>query len=182
MQRADSGMWGCRGSGRGAPSSCLQSGRKSLQISYRDDCWSGSFHPALRGSRQGDSGKKLPPPSPQHPAPPTPETLPTHPSLMPAGGKRSAARLAARRPCSISTPLKVSHQHQLLLRRAAPLWIQRWTRKNTPLPPSHTHAHTADCAQLLSRWSCRRESSFIRLITAEKEYFGSLNPGTTGLT
>lgn len=48
------GVW----AGQGASSSCLKSGRKSQQISYRDDCWSGSFHPAPQGSRHGDLGKK----------------------------------------------------------------------------------------------------------------------------
>lgn len=120
------GLW----AGQGASSSCLKSGRKSQQISYRDDCWSGSFHPAPQGSRHGGFGKKrshspitisyltllqrccsaASPPSPR-------DTV--QPSVTDAWWrKRSTARLAAWRPCSISTPEKVSHKHELPLRTA----------------------------------------------------------------
>lgn len=48
------------GAGWGASSSCLQSSGKSQQISYRDDGWSGSFHPAQQGSRHGTGIRNTP--------------------------------------------------------------------------------------------------------------------------
>lgn len=105
------GVW----AGQGASSSCLKSGRKSQQISYRDDCWSGSFHPAPRGSRHGDFGKKR-----SHP-PVTISSLGLLRCCLFSLPPRHAVQPSvtdAWRPCSISTPEKVSHKHELLLRTA----------------------------------------------------------------
>lgn len=78
MDARVTGVW----AGQGASSSCLKSGRKSQQISYRDDCWSGSFHPAPQGSRHGDFGKKH-----SHPLITisclTPLAVAAHPPLLP---------------------------------------------------------------------------------------------------
>ena len=60
--RGGGGGVGGGGGGGAASSSCLQSSRKSQQISYRDDGWSGSFHPAQQGSRHG-IGTRNPPSS-----------------------------------------------------------------------------------------------------------------------
>ena len=120
------------GAGWGASSSCLQSSRKSQQISYRDDGWSGSFHPAQQGSRHGTGIRNTPSqqhlPSPIFTAAPhnlllSPPPLPSshrpaiHYRLLAAGRTRrpvwllnGSAALAPLKRCHINTeqPLRTA--------------------------------------------------------------------------
>lgn len=85
-----------------ASSSCLKPSRKSQQSSYRDDCWSGGFHPAPQGSRYT-------------PPPPLPPTLLLRVIVQPSitdSGQQPLACAAVSRLCSISTPEEVSHKHR----------------------------------------------------------------------
>lgn len=125
-------LGGVEGRAMGASSSCLQSSRKSQQISYRDDGWSGSFHPAQQGSRHGIGIRITPPLTPSTflttssltlllhccSPPPPPPPLSHYPSIhycfLAAGrsrGESSSACLAVKCLSSISTPGKVSHKH-----------------------------------------------------------------------
>lgn len=93
-----------------ASSSCLKPSRKSQQSSYRDDCWSGGFHPAPQGSRYTP-----PPPAPHHCSPPLPPTHLLRAIVQPSitdSGQQPLACAAVGRLCSISTPEEVSHKHR----------------------------------------------------------------------
>lgn len=110
-----------------ASSSCLKPSRKFQQSSYRDDCWSGGFHPARQGSRY------TPPPSAPHPCPPptSSESSFNHPSLI-AGSSRPSTGSAA------LAPLKRCRIHTELLLRTAAVPAER---RRIPVPPKPARAN-----------------------------------------
>lgn len=82
--------------GEGGSSSCLLSSGKS-QISYRDDGWSGCFHPAQHGCRRGMGIRS------KHPPP----TLLHHPTSSPSRLLSCPLQSPSSRPllCLSSSPL-----------------------------------------------------------------------------